>query len=163
MNEIIIGAITTLGILILLGEVVGIRAHIQAKEVKEKNKSEQPQKPVRCKHVWRPFPWYTKWEKEDDLVIIEVFKPYVCIHCKEEKHVKLRRMQRRCTKDNVMDIIAGVEEVYRDKIQPIAIVREQIADMQLIDPVALRIARDIGKWGSSSDHGFENAVQKKEY
>lgn len=163
MNEIIIGAITILGFLILLVVVVGICSYIQAKEVKEKKKSEQPQKPVQCKHVWRPFPWYAKWETKNNLVIIEVFKPYVCIHCKEEKHVRLTRMQRLCTKDNFMDIIAEVEAEYKDVIQPAAIVKEQIADMQLIDPVALRIARDIGKWGSSSDHGFENAVQKKEY
>lgn len=98
-----------------------------------------------CDHRWKDFDWTIIY---NDIPInrkvnYEIRKPYVCIHCKKRKEVVLEVGEfRAITVDDVKKGIKKIRDKY-PKISPIAVVQDQIYDMQLVDRDYLRIASQV--------------------
>lgn len=98
-----------------------------------------------CKHTWKDFPWYLEAHMYPHTCDVIITKPYVCIHCKERRNEILQKNHREFeSTEEVFEYVLAFKEEYQDKLQPRAVVEEQIRDMQLVDREALKIAEQIG-------------------
>lgn len=150
MNKIICSLLIGVMVLCVLWFIVGLVSSLRERKLEQLPKLDAPMPPVKkyqCKHTWKPFPWYhtysynsnQRWYK------IEIFKPYVCIHCKESKNERLQMITGHASTDAVAEEYeAKYVQKYADKMLPIAIVKEMVADMQLVERKKLEIAEQLG-------------------
>lgn len=110
----------------------------------------------KCSHIWKPFPWYEIYDYDDDeyLLKIAIYKPYVCIHCKERKDELLQTATAKCYS---YASVKGCHDEYvsrfADKLLPVAVVEEMVADMKLVDREKLRIAEQLGMIDKEEKNG----------
>lgn len=99
--------------------------------------------PPPCKHKWQDFPWYTEyWWDDNGNYGIQIFEPYVCIYCKERKDIELLHEEyNNATAKGREKDIAEIEALYKDHLQPRAVVEDKIHDFQLVDRQWLEIAK----------------------
>lgn len=101
---------------------------------------------LKCNHTWKPFPWYCESIHYTDTnkLDIQIYKPYVCIHCKEVNRIRIERYERYINSSRDADEALTVLLLdYENNLKPRAIVEEMIADMQLVDEVKLKIAEEL--------------------
>lgn len=110
----------------------------------------------KCSHIWKPFPWYvdSMYNTDTRLLHINIYKPYVCIHCKEIKTEQLdahTRYAKTVSEANHINnsIVFGGD----DKIKHKSVVMEMIADMKLVDREKLRIAEQLGMIDKEENNG----------
>lgn len=103
-----------------------------------------------CDHKYQDFPWYKDslfvYDKDGDCGTqhLKIFKPYVCIHCKERKDVLIYECKRvRLSLEDAEFWIDNITETFKDKLKRRPIVEEMIYDMQLVDREYLRIAAEL--------------------
>lgn len=99
-----------------------------------------------CKHTWKDFPKYidAMYNIDTRSLRVETVKPYVCIHCKERMDKVLDVKNRLgISYEDASDWAENVKKENGVQMTH-ALVEEQIADMQLVDQEALRIARQLG-------------------
>lgn len=107
-----------------------------------RKKKEQP--PSKCNHHWQDFPWYVEstYNRDTQLLIVRITKPYVCIHCKKRKDVVL--LDRNAifnTFEEANEWFNDIMEPYNEYTEPRAIVEDKIANMQLVDEEYLKYYR----------------------
>ena len=93
-----------------------------------------------CNHKWKDFPWYIQstYYPESSSYNIAIYEPYVCILCKERKDIILSKLSHTGeTFEQCLEQIETAEEVYKDHIQPRAVVEDMIHDFQMIDKAYL--------------------------
>ena len=98
-----------------------------------------------CDHKWKDFNWFIAYDDipVNGVVTYTIYEPYVCIHCKELKEVILETGQFRARgMEDVEKKINKIREKY-PLIKPIAIVQDEINDLQLVDRDYLRIASQV--------------------
>ena len=99
--------------------------------------------PPPCLHTWVDFPWYLQHSfnnYQDDSFppkgesILEIYEPYVCVHCQKRKDVKLyRERPTSMTLDSHFKKIEQWNELYKDHIKPKPIVEDMINDAIYVD------------------------------
>lgn len=110
----------------------------------------------KCSHIWKPFPWYEIYDYDDDeyLLKIAIYKPYVCIHCKERKDELLQTATAKCySYASVKECNEKYISRFADKLLPVAVVEEMVADMKLVDREKLRIAEQLGMIDKEENDG----------
>ena len=110
------------------------------------NRKKEPEKPIviqektkECNHKYIDFDWYMKTEYNESTndYSIEVYEPYVCIFCKNRRDELLDYSYGRgYERKDYEDAKREFEALY-PKIKPMAIVEDQIKDMQLVDKYTL--------------------------
>ena len=111
---------------------------------KNKNKNPPPSPPP-CNHKWKDFPWYINSTLFDNgKFLIEIIEPYVCIYCKKQKNIVLKKITRsNITRSGANEFICELEEKYKDYIKDKAIVNDMINDMILVDREYLRLYEEV--------------------
>lgn len=108
----------------------------------KKKKIEETPEPE-CKHKYRDFPWYLTAVQNHSGCTISIIEPYVCVWCGNRRDVVLHElfkdssMYKNLTKE-ATSTIKYFEEIYKDQLQPRAVVEDQINDMKLVDRDYLR-------------------------
>ena len=98
--------------------------------------------PPPCKHKWQDFPWYCTYSTSYGELDVTIKEPYVCIYCKERKDVVLlHNHYSRATQQEIQRKLTEVRNAYRDHLEDMAIVEDQIHDFQLVDRQWLEIAK----------------------
>lgn len=92
--------------------------------------------PPKCSHTWQDFPWYIlqHYTSTDKTSILEIYEPYVCIHCGE-------RMDKKLFNEKIVGVSLrehtdrkkALESHFKEYIKPQPIVEDMIYDMQLVD------------------------------
>lgn len=74
--------------------------------------------------------------------MIEIYEPYVCIHCKKRKDILLLDVSYICSSKKEGDkLYDEVQEEYKDQLRPRAVIEDMINDFQLVDRSYLEIAQ----------------------
>ena len=100
--------------------------------------------PKPCDHKYREFLWYKEmtYYSRQRSMIFSMYKPYVCIHCRNRKDVKLLEIERiDLSWEEALEVSKEYVQTYIDKLRPKAFIEEQIADFQLIDREYLKVAQ----------------------
>ena len=93
-----------------------------------------------CSHKYRDFHWYLEGSYDLHNFSIQVIEPYVCVWCGHRENRSLQTIKGRSQTPKT-DMIAATRsllDTYGDRIQPRALVEDEIADMQLVDRDYLR-------------------------
>lgn len=121
---------------------------------KKKKQNLPPTKPP-CNHKWKDFDWYQETtfniKREGDergYSEVEIYEPYVCIHCKERKNRLLDTFITPFGSAQACDKWAEdyINKSYPNKIKARAYVEDAIADFQLVDRDYLRAAELVYRW-----------------
>ena len=112
---------------------------------RKKNKNKNPPPPPPCNHKWKDFPWYIESSLFDNgNFLVEIIEPYVCIYCKKQKNIVLKKITRsNITRSRADELICELEEKYKDHIKDEAIVNDMINDMILVDREYLRLYEEV--------------------
>lgn len=106
-----------------------------------KKKKKEPSEPVKipeCDHKWKDFKWYLVMEEDGfGRADIHIIEPYVCIHCKKRKDVKLQSWYNVSHPKKLCETITSN---LGDKIEVRAIIEDEINDMTLVDREYLKWA-----------------------
>lgn len=94
-----------------------------------------------CTHTWLDFPWYLQHSFDNDsnspakgISILEIYEPYVCVHCQKRKDVKLyRERQTSMTLENHLKKMEQWNELYKDHLKPKPVVEDMINDAIMVD------------------------------
>lgn len=114
----------------------------------------------KCSHTWKDFPWYmqSSWtayanntlnpgiytDIAKGRLVMSIFEPYICIHCKERKDIKLYESSHdNMTLGQASAYIRNEMEKFKDNIKPIPVVEDMIHDYVLVDQEKLKIAEKI--------------------
>ncbi len=93
-----------------------------------------------CSHKNRDFHWYLEGSYDAHKFVINVIEPYVCVWCGHRENRVLQTL--RGTSDNpkqeMIEATKSLLDTYGDRIQPRALVEDEINDMQLVDRDYLR-------------------------
>lgn len=108
--------------------------------------SEGPPK-IACPHTWKDFPWYTHsiYNAYTSNLEVQIYEPYVCIHCKERKDIRLDTYIR----TNIPSLEKAHEEVSRIEkdleghAKPRVLVEDMINDYIYVDREKLGIIEKI--------------------
>lgn len=104
---------------------------------------------MKCLHKFQDFPWYIEglfkfcdYDFNYGKQTISIYKPYVCIHCKERKDVLLQEMHNaHMTEAEGDQWYNAVRKQYAEHIKPRPVVEAMINDMQLVDREYLELAK----------------------
>lgn len=101
----------------------------------------------KCKHHWRDFHWYMvpHWYKDKHKTVIDIYEPYVCIHCKERQDKLLERVvtYEVDTVEAYGEALQNMYDTYKE-LAPRAMVENSILDMQLVDRQYLHLSEQLG-------------------
>lgn len=111
---------------------------------RKKNKNSPLPSPP-CNHKWKDFPWYIESTLFDNgKLLVEIIEPYVCIYCKKQKNIILKKITRsNITRSGANELICELEEKYKDFIKDEAVVNDMINDMILVDREYLRLYEEV--------------------
>ena len=120
---------------------------------KKKKQAVAPFTPEPCDHKYREFDWYKKvvlhiTHRENDEnygnLTVEIYKPYVCIHCKHRKDILLDKITRlHLSWSDTLKFDDKLENDYPGRFKPQAVIESEIADFQLIDREYLKAAHEL--------------------
>ena len=108
--------------------------------------------PPECPHTWKDFPWYmtVQWKQDDSLVstvgtlTTTIFEPYVCVHCKQRKDIKLLENIKYGVSTKVAnEVIEDYETLFAEQLKPVPVVEDMIHDYLYVDREKLRIYEKI--------------------
>lgn len=107
--------------------------------------------PPECPHTWKDFPWYMKvqWEQNGIMsdtgnLTIEIFEPYICVHCKQRKDIKLvENIKKGISAKSALNCVNDYEELFAEQLEPIPVVEDMIHDYFYVDREKLRIYEKI--------------------
>lgn len=109
-----------------------------------KPKPEPEPQPVVCNHKWQDFPWYIDgtYYPSDHREIVDVYEPYVCIHCKERKDIRLLHHSTNVrNRDEADEIFDHIQNQYKEHLRDRAEIEDMINDMQFVDAEYLKYYR----------------------
>jgi len=98
-------------------------------------------KSPKCSHKFRDFHWYVEGTAYAHHFSMKLIEPYVCVWCGERKNVVLQEFyqeQISNPRQEMVSITKSLIDTYGDRIQPRAMVEDEIHDMQLVDRDYLR-------------------------
>ena len=107
----------------------------------KKKKVEETPKPI-CQHKYKDFPWYdiSKYNIDTKTLRVDIYKPYVCIHCGYRENILLESIQRiGISFEEALEVRKEFCSIYDDKLQCKAIVEDMINDMVLVDKKYIEI------------------------
>ena len=98
-----------------------------------------PTKPA-CSHKYRDFHWYVEGTVYSTNFNMKLVEPYVCVWCGHRKNIVLQEFYQECQnpRHEMVEITKSLIDTYGDRIQPRALVEDEINDMQLVDRDYLR-------------------------
>ena len=104
---------------------------------RRKQVEEQPViEPAPCRHKWKDFKWYIDIKFDNSYTKysygIYIYEPYVCVHCKERKDVKLS-VQWFPSKEKAREYLEEIVKRYEGYLEDKPIIEDAIHDMQLVD------------------------------
>lgn len=100
----------------------------------------------KCRHTWKDFPWYynATYYRDTKTLKASIIAPYVCIHCKEQHNEILKSVEYSgYTYEKALELIDGWKEKYKYYMEDEVLVKEAIADMQLVDREKLALYESI--------------------
>ena len=100
----------------------------------------------KCRHTWKDFPWYYNaiYYRDTQTLQASIIAPYVCIHCKEQHNEILKSVEYNdYTYEQALAVVDGWKEKYKDHMGDEVLVKEAIADMQLVDRERLTLYESI--------------------
>lgn len=109
------------------------------------NKSETEFKLPPCPHTWKDFPAYIRQSYDGNAKksYLTVMEPYVCVHCKKRKDVKLyEETETNMTRSEHNEKLDRWMREYKI-IESRIIVEDMINDEILLDPVKLAIVDNL--------------------
>lgn len=109
---------------------------------RKKNETIKEVVPPECDHKWKDFKWYIRVDRPLDSYTLKILEPYVCIHCKKRKDIVLFQEQIR-GREQVDKRVEELVSFYKDYLQDIAILEDEINDFQLVDRDYLKIAENL--------------------
>ena len=100
----------------------------------------------KCRHTWKDFPWYynATYYRDTKTLKASIIAPYVCIHCKEQHNEILKSVEYSgYTYEKALELIDGWKEKYKYYMEDEVLVKEAIADMQLVDREKLALYESV--------------------
>lgn len=109
---------------------------------RRRQKSDAPPPLLECSHTWKDFPWYMKAIYNPDRYVqsIDIYEPYICVHCKKRNDVQLFHIDRYVgNREKGERLIANIAKAYEEHLEDAAIVEDMINDFIYVDREKLEI------------------------
>ena len=121
---------------------------------KQKKPQLESPKPIECVHKYREFDWYKQTSMEilgynsnhepHGRSTVKIYKPYVCIHCKNRKDILLDETTRAdITWTELKELDDEISKRFEKWLKPQAVVEEEVSDFQIIDREYLKLAQQL--------------------
>lgn len=91
--------------------------------------------PKKCEHKYKDFDWYvtSDYYIDDNILIVKVIKPYVCIFCGNRIDKVLHTYKAICDREKFNKKLEDFIKPYQSKIKERAFVEDEINDFLLVD------------------------------